>query len=89
MTAVPKHSNEAAARDDSNDRDKRIGTTPGSNVTRAMRFDPRKAGRQVNAGHSRPLSSQTRRAIASDAVKPGDSIPNRLTSPRTPCAAGP
>src|ERR1700712_1870210 len=28
-------------------------------------------------------------AIASDAVSPGDSMPNRFTSPTTPCAARP
>ncbi len=28
-------------------------------------------------------------AIASDAVSPGDSMPNRFTSPGTPCSAGP
>jgi len=34
MTAVPKDSNEAVARDGPNDRDKRIGTTPRSNIER-------------------------------------------------------
>jgi hypothetical protein len=34
MTAVPKDINEAAARDDSNDRDNRIGTTARLNVAR-------------------------------------------------------
>ncbi|MEH2479574.1 hypothetical protein V1282_002931 [Nitrobacteraceae bacterium AZCC 2146] len=33
--------------------------------------------------------SATYSAIASDDVSPGDSMPNRLTSPRTPCACGP
>ena len=41
---------------------------------------------QRDAGAS---SSTTRSAIASDAVRPGDSMPNRLTRPGTPCAAGP
>jgi hypothetical protein len=27
--------------------------------------------------------------MASDAVRPGDSMPNRLTSPDTPCTAAP
>ena len=31
----------------------------------------------------------TSSANASDAVNPGDSMPNRLTSPGTPCSAGP
>ncbi len=33
--------------------------------------------------------SSTASARASDAVSPGDSMPNRCTSPRTPCSRGP
>ncbi|MFM0243967.1 hypothetical protein PQR34_40695 [Paraburkholderia sediminicola] len=36
VTAVPKDSNEAVVRDGSNDRDKRIGTTPRPNLERGM-----------------------------------------------------
>ncbi|WP_211705219.1 hypothetical protein [Paraburkholderia domus] len=36
VTAVPKDSNEAVARDDSNDRDKRIGTTPRPNIEHSV-----------------------------------------------------
>ncbi|WP_120297368.1 hypothetical protein [Paraburkholderia sp. BL23I1N1] len=39
MTAVPKDSNEAVARERSNGRDKRIGTTPRSNIERGMPVD--------------------------------------------------
>jgi hypothetical protein len=39
VTAVPKDSNEAVARDGSNDRDKRIGTTPRPNIERGMLVD--------------------------------------------------
>ncbi len=61
--------------------------------------------RHTSAGTSRPPCSQlitirrggcahssserTCSAIANALVNPGDSMPNRLTSPRTPCSAGP
>ncbi len=45
-------------------------------------------GQDLGPGH--PWSSwSTRSAMAREAVRPGDSIPNRLTSPGTRCWAGP
>ena len=58
-----------------------------------IRRRPRTPRRQVGAG--RRLSTESGRAhvvaairspIARHAVRPGDSIPNRLMSPRTPCS---
>lgn len=41
-----------------------------------------------NADHRSPSACATRSASARQLVSPGDSMPNRLTSPGTPCVAG-
>lgn len=41
------------------------------------------------AGFTPSSSCATMSAMARDEVRPGDSMPNRLTRPGTPCAAGP
>ncbi|MFP3563892.1 hypothetical protein [Paraburkholderia sp. SIMBA_030] len=48
MTAVPKHSNEAVARDSPNDRDKRIGTAPRPTIERGARHADAWRARRVN-----------------------------------------
>src|SRR5690606_4468886 len=40
-------------------------------------------------GGGYPSAARTSRPMARLAVRPGDSMPNRFTSPGTPCVAGP
>src|SRR5262249_41246388 len=54
------------------------------------RLDLADRARAVDRQHGhRQHCPMTCSAMASEAVMPGDSIPNRLTSPATPCSAGP
>src|SRR5205823_819147 len=73
------------------------GHVPARLCERQGARQPERDGDQLLVAHGETLedgaeefsSPATCAAMASDAVRPGDSIPNRFTSPGTPCSRGP